>query len=484
MDFLNKYWLVCVIFTVASCTAPQTPKPDEIPGDNRSMSDNVSGLAPYSSNPYYWSYDGEPVILLGGSDDDNLFQFSNLEEHLNLMQNIGANYVRNTMSSREESDLQPFKKLPNGSYDLNQWNEGYWDRFEDFLKQTAERKIFVQIELWDQWDHNQSRWNVSPWNPENNSNYSASETQLKGKGSYENVINGSSQRHDLFLTVPELQNDVAVLKFQKKFIDKILSYSLKYDHVLYTVTNELFNQHSIKWSRYWIDYVQNEADISSKKIFVTEMIQNEDITTSDHRIALDNPKEFEFVDFSQNSVQRDQVHWDKLQWGHDYIKDNPRPINHTKTYGGDEVRWTGGDEQGIERFWRNIIGGAASVRFHRPNAGLGLNTKAQVQIKSARMLVSKFNIFEATPDANSKMLMNRSSNEAYLSYIPGEQYAVYLPNGGQVELDLREVDGQFKIEWLKINANSWSKPKSVDGGKRVPLETTAGNSWVALITAQ
>ena len=32
-------------------------------------------LQPWKENPWYWSYCGEPVLLLGGSDDDNLFQW-------------------------------------------------------------------------------------------------------------------------------------------------------------------------------------------------------------------------------------------------------------------------------------------------------------------------------------------------------------------------------------------------------------------------
>ena len=32
-------------------------------------------LRPWPENPWYWSYHGKPVLLLGGSDDDNLFQW-------------------------------------------------------------------------------------------------------------------------------------------------------------------------------------------------------------------------------------------------------------------------------------------------------------------------------------------------------------------------------------------------------------------------
>jgi hypothetical protein len=49
----------------------------------------------------------------------------------------------------------------------------------------------------------------------------------------------------------------------------------------------------------------------------------------------------------------------------------PRPVNHTKIYGGGyQPMGTGGFEDGVERFWRNLLAGSASSRFHRPTSGM------------------------------------------------------------------------------------------------------------------
>ena len=37
------------------------------------------GISIADENPYYWAYDGEPILLLGGSSEDNLFQVPNVE---------------------------------------------------------------------------------------------------------------------------------------------------------------------------------------------------------------------------------------------------------------------------------------------------------------------------------------------------------------------------------------------------------------------
>ena len=124
----------------------------------------------YSTIPAYWQYNGEPILLLGGSKDDNLFQIPALKEHLDLLKSVGGNYVRNTMSSRDPGNVWPFGKV-NGKYDLEKWNDEYWKRFENFLQLTQERDIIVQIEVWATFDYYRENWDVNPFNPKNNVNY-------------------------------------------------------------------------------------------------------------------------------------------------------------------------------------------------------------------------------------------------------------------------------------------------------------------------
>jgi len=93
-----------------------------------------NGIQIYQNNPRYWQYKGKPVLLLGGSDDDNLFQWTGarLIEQLDLLKSVGGNYVRCTMSSRGKGNVWPFARV-DGKYNLDQWDNEYWRRFENFL---------------------------------------------------------------------------------------------------------------------------------------------------------------------------------------------------------------------------------------------------------------------------------------------------------------------------------------------------------------
>jgi len=66
----------------------------------------IAGIRPIDANPRYWQYKGKPLMLIGGSKDDSLFQIPDLKEHLDEMVAVGANYIRNTMSDRKDHDFE------------------------------------------------------------------------------------------------------------------------------------------------------------------------------------------------------------------------------------------------------------------------------------------------------------------------------------------------------------------------------------------
>ena len=140
-------------------------------------------IKPYSQNTHYWQYKGRPTLLLGGSKDDNLFQIPDLEMHLDSLAAIGANYIRNTMSARVDKgwEVYRFKRLYDGRYDLDQWNNEYWHRLENLLQLCQERDIIIQIEVWDRSDYSRDHWLACPWRPANNINYSNEETGFQAE---------------------------------------------------------------------------------------------------------------------------------------------------------------------------------------------------------------------------------------------------------------------------------------------------------------
>ena len=444
--------------------------------------ENGSRIQPYAKNPRYWQYKGSPNLLIGGTALDNLFRIPNLKEHLDLLRSVGGNYARCTMSTHG-SGLYPFAKTGN-LYDLEQPNEEYWHRFDEALRLAREREIIVQIEVWAEFDTFGNNWNRCPWNPDNNVNYTTSNTTLKS--SYAGTPS-LKIKHDFFYTVPKLTGDTVVLGYQNKFVNRLLSISLQYDNVLYCMTNEMYEGFSPEWGWYWSGYIKDKVADAGKKVETAEMFWEGDLRAEKHRASSDHPEIYSFFEASQNSagkIKEGQQIWDNLQLVYQRLANKPRPVNNAKIYGSDAKPGSRArtDRFAAECFWRNMIGGCASSRFHRPPWGLGLGSTAQTHIRSMRLLTTELDIFNCAPDSDSKLLSDRSDNEAYLTCIAGRQYALYFPDGGSVGLCLSAADGAFTVKWLDITRTQWRSSADVQGGGTITLFPPGSGHWVALLS--
>ncbi len=436
-------------------------------------------IQPWAENPWYWQYKGEPVMLLGASSDDNLFQWpaEMLIPHLDSMKSAGANYVRNTMSDRQDRgfELYPFAKNENGKYNLETLNEDYYNRFDFFLQETAKRDIIVQIEIWDRFDYARENWPNHPYNPKNNVNYTSEESGLD----LEYPDHPGQNKQPFFFSTPEQRNNQLLLDYQKIRVEKILEISFNYDHVLYCMDNETSAEE--EWATYWAGFVLGKAKDVDKDICVTEMWDNWDLKTEHHKRTFDHPERYVFCDVSQNNQQKGQVHWDNFQWVKNYLSTNPRPMNTVKTYGADGGRH-GNTKDALERWWRHVLGGAASARFHRPPSGLGLSELSMNSVKVAREIEEVEKFWNLEP-ANI-LLSDREENEAFLASKTGETHVLFFTDGGEVGLDLNDFEKEFQLKWYDIRAGRLHSENKIKGGNVVQIKAPGNLEWLAVISSQ
>ena len=440
------------------------------------VADDGDRIGPYAENPRYWQYKGQPVLLVGGSQDDSLFQLPDLEQQLDAIRAAGGNYIRNTMSDRHDHgfELYAYHRRPDGKYDLDRWNEEYWRRFENMLRWTAEREIIVQIEVWDRFDYSTRHWPPHPYNPANNLNYTR---QASGLADRYPEHPGRNQQ-PFFFTTPGQRNNRVLLPYQQRFVDKMLSYALEHDHVLYCMDNETSAEEA--WGAYWAEFIRRRAAEAGKQVCVTEMWDDWNLQGPHHRRTLDRSERYDFVDVSQNNHRKGQRHWDNFQWVRRYVAEHPRPINTVKTYGADGGRF-GDSRDGVQRFWRHVIGGAAAARFHRPDAGLGLSEPAVASLAAARKMASLVKLWECEPAL--ELLRDRDANEAYATAKPRGAYIVYFTDGGSVGLDLVDASGAYRLRWISIATGEWGAQSEVQGGAIVELDAPGKGGWLAVITA-
>jgi hypothetical protein len=98
------------------------------------------------------------------------------------------------------------------------------------------------------------------------------------------------------------------------------------------------------------------------------------------------------------------------------------------------------------------------------------------------MLTDEMDVF--TCAAHNDLLSDRNPNEAYCMANPGEEYAVYFPNSGEVTLDVSSSKEPAKVRWLDISASKWEKPEIFKGGKNVTLQPPGDGLWVVLVAKE
>lgn len=432
---------------------------------------SAQGIDIYPGNPYYWQFDGRPVLLLGGSVEDNLFQITDLAEHLDTLVAAGGNYVRCTMSSRDPGNVWPFRRVGE-RYDLDQWEEEYWRRFATFLEETRRRGVVVQIEVWATFDFYRGPWDSNPFNPKNNVNYTAEETGLPTAVE----THPTQTDNPFFWSVPAEHNNELLLRYQRRFVDQLLAHSLRYDHVLYCMDNE--TSVTPEWGWHWAGYIREAAARAGRVVHTTEMWDPWDLGHPMHRATLDRPDLYTFVEVSQNNHQTGQKHYDNALAHRRRVSEAPRPLTNVKIYGADGGRF-GDTREATQRFWRNIFAGHSSARFHRPESGIGLSPLAQRMIASAREVTDALDLFRCEPRPD--LLSEREDNEAYCLAEAGRQYAVYFPDGGEVVLDLSDAGGALTLRWYDIEGGRWRDATPVAAGPRARLTTPGRGPWAAVV---
>lgn len=438
--------------------------------------DESAAVKPYDKNPSYWQYKGKPVLLIGGTDNDNLFQMNHLKTHLDSLKAVGGNYIRNTMSDRDSGNVRAFHRNEAGKYDLNKWNEVYWKRFENLLMLTSARDIIVQIEIWDRFDHSRKEWLTDPYNPKNNINYTYEQAGLDSL--YPKHPGQNAQ--PFFFSVPALENNEILLKYQKAFVEKLLSISLQYGNVLFCMDNE--TQAAEEWGTFWAGFVRSEA--GKKRVMVTEMWDDWNVTSETHKRTIDHPERYDFIDISQNSQTLGYANWEHAQYVFDYIRDDPRPVNSTKIYGSDyerSAKWAQkkDSKHAIHTFFRNLVGGFASSRFHRPPYGLGLSEKSINCMKTIRKTEALVKYWEILPRMD--LLSDNEEDEAYIAAKEKQYYLIYFTGKGDVKLDLSKLSGKFMARWIDIEHAEWTRQKAITGGDFVDINSDYVNGCLVVV---
>ncbi|MDQ2863896.1 MAG: hypothetical protein M3R50_09665 [Bacteroidota bacterium] len=195
-------------------------------------------------------FQNKPVILITSGEHYGVLLNLDFDyvAYLNALQKEGMNNTRvfsgayverkndidwlqynSTLSPKPNRLITPWKRgsvpgYANGGnkFDLDQWNEQYFLRVKDLLRQAAQRSILVEFTLFGN-QYGDGIYSYSPLYPDNN---------IQGVG---------IKRKDGFLDFQSLK-DSALVARQDAMVTKIIKELNKFDNLYYEISNEPYNE--------------------------------------------------------------------------------------------------------------------------------------------------------------------------------------------------------------------------------------------------
>ena len=445
----------------------------------------------HPENPHYFLYKNKPRVFITSAEhygavlnlDFNYKKYLQTlhEEGMDYTRIFTGSYLENTQSfGIEKNTLAPLKdkltapwarsKQPgyvNGGnkFDLDKWDEKYFERLHDFISTAEKLDIIVEVTFFSS-IYNEDNWKYCPFYAENN-------------------INNTDRIERIF--VHTLRNG-NLFNYQEAMVRKITSELNKYDNVIYEIQNEPWSDQegqllmlnktvipnekpnwtirtnqastlSLDWQSSIASIVKDEESRLPKRHLLAQNYCNygQPISEVDKNIEIMN---FHYV-------------WpEAVEWNYG----NGLPISF------DESGFSPKEESTYRKqAWRFIMAGGAVfnnldysfVAGHEDgsfeeNSSPGLGTKSlRKQFKFLKDFITDLNFIDMQPSGH---LVIHVPGFLYQGLAEeGETYAFYFEGNGNCKARIRVPDGNYKVEW-------WSP----ETGQVIKSETTLAENGILL----
>lgn len=440
--------------SLASAAAPDTPKAAGIRGPLR--------VDP--TNPRYFTDDGQRAVYLTGSHTwDNLQDMAETDPpaafdfnaYLDFLAKHDHNFIRlwrwelvswDTKANNEKTAKRlavaphPWARTGPGQaldgkpkFNLDQFNDAYFQRLRARVQAAHHRRIFVSVMLFEGWgvQHVADAWKAHPFHPENNVN----------------GLNGDADGDGRGFDVHTLRTP-AVTKAQEAYVRKVIDTVNDLDNVLYEIANES-GAYSTEWQEHFIRFIHDYEKGKLKQ----------------HPVGMT----FQYARDSKQRGANPNLFSSPADWispnpdaGKFNYRTNPPPADGRKIIltDTDHLWGIGGDAAWV---WKSFLRGLNPI-FMDPYRQVvlqeGSDTKwdpVRRAMGVTRRLAERVNLAAMTP------LPDLASTRFCLAQ-PGREYLVYLPQGGEVTVDVTVVSGEIEVEWFNPDTGETSPAKSASGG--------------------
>ncbi|MEV4320097.1 DUF6298 domain-containing protein [Actinocrispum sp. NPDC049592] len=222
---------------------------------------------------YFATPDGHPVLLTGShtwqnfqdtgfADPPSPFDYS---AYLDLLQRNNHNFFRLWVWEQARYSVEissddyftspsPYARTGPGTaldgkprFNLDRFDQAYFDRLSDRVRQASARGMYVSVMLFDGWSiagvkgeqHHNNPWKGHPFNAANNIN----------------GVNGDPNRNGSGEETQTLQSPTVTAR-QEAYVQKVIDTLADDDNVLFEISNE-GPPNSVQWQYHMISYIKS-----------------------------------------------------------------------------------------------------------------------------------------------------------------------------------------------------------------------------------
>jgi hypothetical protein len=237
-------------------------------------------LTVHPDNPHYFLFRGQPTVLITSGEhygavlnlDFNYVKYLDTlkRDKLNLtrtwtggpyLEPQGAfNIAQNTLAPAPRRLLSPYARSDQAGFagggnkfDLSRWDDAYFKRLHDFVRQASKRGVVVEMNLFCPM-YEEPQWKLSPWCTNNNVN---------GVGSVARTNLYTLERHGGLLPLQD--------RLVRKFVEELKDF----DNIYYEICNEAyFGGVTLEWQRHIADVIVDAQKDHAHPKLISQNIAN------------------------------------------------------------------------------------------------------------------------------------------------------------------------------------------------------------------
>jgi hypothetical protein len=409
----------------------------------------------HPDNPHYFCFRGRPTLLITSAEHYGAVLNRDFDyvPYLDELQARGFNLTRiftgayvedpasfgienNTLAPQPGRFLCPWARAGSADeyrFDLSRWDDAYFQRLTEFLRQADRRGVIVELVLFCPY-YEESMWAISPLNARNNIN----------------GIGDVPREEVLTLKHP------ALVDVQKAMVRKIVGELCECENLNYEVCNEPYTRGVPREWETEIVRTTTEAEASFPLRHLiaqniangSHAVQDPDPAVSILNFHYSNPPDSLAMNYALNRV----IGFDET--GFKGTADPPY-----RTDGWEFILAGGAVYNNLDySFTVQHPDGTAPVT--RSPGGGGPTLRKQLSI--LKQFIESFDFLQMRPDSTVIRGGLPADATARALVEQGKAYAVYLKGGTHANLELEIPAGRYRAAWLNPRIGAIEKTEDVD----------------------